>query len=104
MNIPSRPELLARLVSDLGYPTSGAELLADQIEHLQPQLVEIFSRWWEGGALPAIEVGGYTASRLVEEFGFTPLAALLTLDWLIREPEVAKTAIKSGYDYVVTGK
>jgi len=102
VNVPSQSELIARLTNDLGYPSSGAELLADQLQHLQPKLVEAFSHWWKNGDLPAIEVEGYTASCFVKEYGLTPLAALLTLDWLICEPEIAKAAINAGYDNVIT--
>lgn len=50
-----------------------------------------------------MEVEGYTAERLVKERSLTPLAALFTFDWLLREPEAARAAIERGHDWVSTG-
>lgn len=58
-------------------------------------LHESFARWWETGELPTVEVEGYTAGRLAKERSLNPMAALLTLDWLLREPEAARAAIRA---------
>lgn len=100
MNIPAKTELTKRLTNELGYPPSGAPLMADKIERLRPELHEAFGLWWSTGELPRVEVEGYTVARLVKEHNLNPLAALLTLDWLLREPEVAKAAIDRGHDRV----
>lgn len=100
MSVPSRQELTGRLTSELSYTPAGAELIADKIESLQPRLREAFESWWETGELPAVEVEGYTVERLVREHSLKPLAALLTLDWLLREPRVAKATIERGHDRI----
>lgn len=102
MSIPSRQELISRLTSELGYPLHSAELMADKVERIQPELREPFERWWDTGELPRVEVEGYTVARLMEERGLNPLAALMTLDWLLREPELARATIERGFDRVVT--
>lgn len=66
-------------------------------------LHESFARWWETGELPTVGVGSCTAEHLVKERSLTPLAALLTLDWLLREPEAARIAIECGQDRVSMG-
>lgn len=101
MSIPSRSELTTRLTNELGYPQSGAQLIADKIERLRPELHEAFGLWWNTGEMPVVEVEGYTVARLVKDYSLNPLAALLTLDWLLREPEAAKATIGRGHDRVV---
>lgn len=102
MSMPERRELTERLTSEIGYPPAGAELVADKIEGLHPELRQAFARWWGTGEWPDVEIEGYTVERLVEERGLNPLAALLTLDWLRREPEAARTTIEHGHDRIAT--
>ena len=102
MSIPSRPDLIERLTNEWGYPAYDAELMAEDIERLQPMLREPFEHWWNTGELPTVEVEGYTAASLTTEHDLTPPAAMTTLDWLLREPEVAKATIQRGYDRIDT--
>jgi len=97
-DLPDHAELTRRLVDELGYPPHGAELVAERIEHLAGPLHDAFVAWWQGGTLPAVEVNGHSADQLVRNHGLTPLAALLTLDWLRREPEAAHAALEAGHD------
>jgi hypothetical protein len=101
VSIPSRPERIARLTDDMGFSSPKAELMADSLEGLHPDLHEGFMLWWNTGELPAMEVEGYTAEFLVKEHGFTPLAALLTLSSLRRDPGPAKATL-TRYDEVIT--
>ncbi len=92
--------VIARLESEFGYPSAGARLIADKLAAATPEVRAAFIDWWETGKLPAFAVEGYTANRLVEEHSMRPIAALLTLDWLIREPEQAKASLRKGHDHV----
>lgn len=95
-------ELIPRLVAEFGYPLKGAQLVAEKLVSSTPQIQEVFVKYWERGEIPLLEVEGYTFSKLAEEHGMKPVAAFLTLDWLIREPERAKASLKKGHD--VAGK
>jgi len=96
----TREEMVAGLVERHGYTQVGAVVVAARLLSLQPQLQEEFERWWDTGAIPTLDVEGFTADRLMREQDLKPIAAILTLDWLIREPEKAKAAILQGYDRV----
>ena len=48
-----------------------------------------------------MEVEGYTAQRLMQERHMKPVAAFLTLDWLLKEPAAALKALARPYDVVV---
>jgi hypothetical protein len=102
MSMPSRAEVTARLTEKLDYPPPGAQLVADKIERLHSDLREPFELWWNTGEVPTVEVEGYTVARLMTDHGLKPLAALLTLDWLLREPETAQATIARGHDRIDT--
>ena len=93
-------EIITRLISQYGYPQNGAEIIAKKLIDSSPQVQQVFNVFWESGEIPVLEVEGYTVSRLSEEHGMKPIAALLTLDWLIRDPDHAKRSLKKGHDRV----
>ena len=94
-------ELIPRLVAEFGYTEKNAEEIARNILECTPIVQEAFEKWWRGEGLdPLLEAKGYTLKRLIEEHGFTPIAAFLDMDWLIREPEIAAKPLSRGYDII----
>jgi hypothetical protein len=96
----NQEELLPRLISEFHYPPKGAQLVAEKLSVSKPEIQSAFLYFWNTGELPLIEVEGYTVKQLETEHGMKPIAALLTLDWLLREPEKAKASLKRGHDRV----
>ncbi len=96
----SQDEIVQRLVREFGYAEWHAVRVADDIAGFTPAVAEAFSRWWRTGELPALEVEGYTAARLVAEWHLQPVAIFLALDWLVRDPKRAVAALQRGYDRV----
>jgi hypothetical protein len=94
-------EIVPRLVAEFGYTEKNAARVALNLQACTPVVQEAFEKWWRGGGLdPRLEVKGYTLKRLIEEYGFGPIAAFLDMDWLIREPEKAARALSEGYDVI----
>ncbi len=94
-------EIIPRLVAEFGYSEKNATRVALNLQACTPVVQEAFEKWWRGEGLdPRLEVKGYTLKRLVEEYGFGPIAAFLDMDWLIREPEKAAQALSEGYDVI----
>lgn len=89
-----------RLVSEFGYPQAGADLVAGKLVAMQGDVWDAFVAWWESGKNPEIEIEGYSFDRLVRDYSMKPIAALLTLDWLQREPEKAVASLRKGHDFV----
>jgi hypothetical protein len=87
-------------MSEFGYPYKGAQLVAVKLEGSAPELRRAFLKWWEMGELPELGVEGFTVSQLIDQHHLNPIAAFLTLDWLIRQPEQAKAALRKGHDHV----
>lgn len=70
--------------------------MAQKIEHSDKKIYNAIADYIEKDIQPTISVEGYSCRQLEEEYGMTVVAALLTLDWLIREPEEAKQALLEG--------
>jgi len=66
------------------------------IEKSDPVIINALDAYITNGVEPDLCVENYTCKGLMQEFGLSLTGALLTLDWLLREPEEAKQAIKDG--------
>lgn len=90
-------DYIRKVLIDRGYPESAADQAAEKLSTLTGELkVAVFS-WLETEAEPEIASNGYTTKSLMEKFpGMTYPAALLTIDWLEREPDIAKQIIEKG--------
>ena len=94
-------DLIPRLRKEFDYPPTGAQMVAADLRACGPAIRAAFWQWWNAGALDAdLEVEGYTLKRLAEEHGMTPIAAFLTLDWLVKEPEAALASLARGHDRI----
>ena|SRR5436305_2942405 len=100
MNIQAH-EIVPRLVSEFSYTEKNAARVALNLQACTPVIQEAFEKWWRGEGLDTqLAVKGYTLKKLIEEYGFGPIAAFLDMDWLIREPEKASQALSEGYDVI----
>jgi len=89
-----------RLVREFGYQPAGARVAAPRLEALTGTVGIAFQEWWQNGTTPKIKVAGYTADRLQTEHSMNMIAALLTLDWLARDPDKARASLRRGHDSV----
>lgn len=92
--------LVKCLVNDFGYPEEKAQLIVKKLDSSQPKIKAAVDLWWNEAKIPTIEIAGYNFKRLVSEHNMNPVAAFLTLDWLLREPEEAIASLRKGHDYI----
>lgn len=97
-----KPEnLIPRLITEFKYPEQAAALVADKLAACNPKILDSFSKWWQDGELDqTLNVEGYTLSRLIQDHSQKPIAAYLTLDWLIRDKDAALEVINRGHDSI----
>lgn len=93
-------EVIQRLTDEFGYPEKGASLVADKIVKLDTMLSSRFHGWWTEGIIEDVNIHGYSIERLQSEHGMNTIAAFLTLDWLLREPERATHSLRKGHDKI----
>ena len=92
--------IMDRLTTEFDYPEQGSELVAQKILEMQPSLRSEFDQWWNTGIVPTLEIEGYSVAMLMSEHNMNPIAAFLTMDWLLREPEKAITSLERGHDQI----
>lgn len=90
-----RAEII-NILSNEGYPEFMLEKTADKIEGFSETVAVAYADFQSNGTVPAITIAGYDYNGLVNDYGMKPTGAFITLDWLIREPEIAKEALEKG--------
>lgn len=82
-------------LKEQGYDNRSASMVATEMVKVDNDLNALVVDWLNGKE-PDFEAQGYTISGLMKSRGMTYPAALLTLDWLIKEPEKALESLKRG--------
>ncbi|MFA6184379.1 MAG: hypothetical protein WC682_04755 [Parcubacteria group bacterium] len=95
-------DIVFRLISEFSYSEKEARQAAQDLLKSDPKVKGAFDVWWDTGVFDdALECEGYTLDKLIKEHSLMPVAAFLTLDWLIKEPEKAKRFLEKGYDMII---
>ena len=82
------------MVNDFDCKESQADGIVEKISKLAPDIYAAFEAWFNTGVVKEIEVEGYTVASLRRlKKNMNIIGAYLTLDWLRREPERAKSAL-----------
>lgn len=87
--------LINALVAQGCAPARTAEL-ASQLEAMDASLVKLLERWVETKEEGDFAAHGYSVKDFVEKWQLTYPAALLTMNWLLKEPEEATVLLKQG--------
>lgn len=89
--------ILDFLLNNFHYSNKKAEAIIPDLQVLTPPLDTYFEDLVAKKSLPDYEVSGYSLWQFISKYKMSPVAALLTMDWLIKEPSVAITALKETY-------
>lgn len=90
-------EEIKKILIERGYPERIAATTAVNLSKLTGRLAEALKDWVDKNNNPEVESNGYSTTSLMERFkGMAYPAALLTIDWLERDPVTAKQAIEKG--------
>lgn len=79
-----------------GYPEKQAFSVANDLQEIDSALQDAFQRWLVIEEEMDFQIEGFKLSELKQKFDMTYPAALLTMDWLIKEPELATKSINRG--------
>ena len=86
---------IAELLIQRGYTENGAHLVAQDILTLHPSLMPLWKKWVSDPEIcQDFEAEGFSIRFFMEKQRMTYPAALLTIDWLLKDPEEAKKAVK----------
>lgn len=84
------------ILIERGCPEKQAILVASNLQTLDPSLKDGLQSWLADQTEKDYFIEGFLLSELKRKFDMTYPAALLTMDWLIKEPELAKKSIQRG--------
>lgn len=79
-----------------GYNQEDAASVAADLANVSDCLKAVLDKWLLDGSESDYEAEGYTILGLKEQFEMTYPAALLSIDWIIKEPDEAVECIKRG--------
>lgn len=90
-------ENVIKALIERGYPQAAAKIVAGKLSNLSGELKAAADLWLESGQVTVVDSNGYSTQSLMARFpGMTYPAAVLTIDWLKREPEKAIKSIEGG--------
>lgn len=85
------------IMQRLGMGEAEAELMAQDLSNVCKALKPLVEAWLETGAEEDDTLyQGYSINSLKRDYGMYFTGAVLTLDWLLQEPEKAKAALTIG--------
>ena len=89
-------EVLKNILLNNGYNDEQADLAIEKLKRISPNLLLGLEEWSSTGNEVDYTIEGVNLSELKKQYKLTYPAALLTMDWLIREPQKALASIKRG--------
>ena len=78
------------------YPEKQAVSVALELMQIDERLMSALNNWIINGFEQDYNVEEFTLLGLKDKFKMTYPAALLTIDWIIKEPDAARAAIDHG--------
>lgn len=78
------------------YPEKQAVSVAQELMQIDGCLSPALNSWMSNGSEQDYMAEGFSLLELKNKFCMTYPAALLTIDWLLKEPEMATEAINHG--------
>ena len=93
-----KTEEIKKLLEARGYSQKNAGLVATEIQSLEPSLIPLWEKWAvDAKDCEDFEAEGYSIRFFMKKQRMTYPAALLSIDWLLKEPDKAKEALKERY-------
>lgn len=90
-------ELVYKTLLERGYDEKTARMVLPDLLDLSEPLKNLLKAWLENEKQQSdYAVAGFTVSEMQNERGMNYPAALLTMDWLMKEPEKAKRSLTKG--------
>ena len=88
-------KLIDILVNREGYNSRRATLAAIEIENLNPQLLPLLKAWMDNADnMQDFVSHNISLLGLKEKKKMNYLGALLTMDWLMKEPDIANPIVE----------
>lgn len=90
-------EYVIQVLMENQYTEQQANAVSNDILNLDEKLIPIFEKWASSGEVQDFSSNGLSISELMKRFEKMKFpAVLLTMDWVVKEPNIALLAIEQG--------
>lgn len=90
-------DYIYNVLLERGYDEKSARLVAPELMALNHPLDAYLEKWMQNESdISDYDAHSYSIKQLMDERNMTYPAALLTMDWLMKEPEAAVASLKRG--------
>lgn len=90
-------EMVEKALARKDYEPESAARVATRLEASDADIRGAAWQWLSEETEPQMSAEGWSVSRLEKEFRMNAIAALLTIDWLRKEPGKALAALNEGF-------
>ena len=85
------------ILSRFGCSEQDAVHIVSMLENMDKSLVTMLENWVANSNYSSTEeYAGYSVDSLQRDYGMNFVAALLTIDWIIKDPKQAIPALEGG--------
>lgn len=88
--------LIEKIIKKNHCSKADAKEIADCIKMLDEKLKPIFDAWIDDKSYNDISVFGFSIESLINDYDMEFTGALLTMNWICKDPDMAISALKSG--------
>lgn len=89
-------ERLYEALKSHGYNDKQIKFVSEKLSSIDESLKECLNKWIDKNIMTEVNVSGISLKQLMAKYNMEYPAALLTMDWLKREPDKALKSIKRG--------
>lgn len=87
---------MKEILINKGFTPKQAENLSHVLATVDSRLKNALDKWLQDGIETDYSAEGYTIMGLKQQYSMTYPAALLSIDWLLKDPENARVCINKG--------
>lgn len=88
--------MIEKLLEKNNCSVVEAEELAEKLMQIRPELHHILDDWLADRPYKDIQIEGFSIRSLMEDYNLEFTGALLTLDWIYKDFDMAVEALKYG--------
>ena len=89
-------DVIVEILREIHYTEQQAHSVASELILIDGQLIPMLEKWAYKKIESDVIVGDFSLMELKGKYKMTYPAALLTMDWLIKDPVTAKNCIIKG--------
>lgn len=83
-------------LAERGYEDIAGKVMSEKLSTVDPMFISAIKQWLDSGSEMDFEISGIKLSELKNKYSLTYAAAILSMDWLLRDPESAKRSFERG--------